>query len=145
MEDKRAMLCSRVISLILTTYLLLLSAREGDYYKFGYRCSCLHLEATGTTIERDSAFIMVPNSAAVPKRRTNRAFMNCRVPYDVSGICSFQLKKLSGDIHPAPGPSRTGIKFPCGECQRSVRINPDAILCAACEQWFHVRLGKPSP
>ena len=65
--------------------------------------------------------------------------MACRVPYDVSGICSFKLIKLSGDVHPNPGLFRTGKKFPCGECQKSVRSNQDAILCAACDQWFHAR------
>lgn len=144
-SESCVVLCSSVISLVLTTYLLLLSARVGEYYKFGYHYSCLHLKATGTTTEPDRAFILPPSFSEVPKRRTNRAFMNCRVPYDVSGICSFQLKKLSGDVHPNPGPSRTGIKFPCGECQRSVRSNQDAILCAACDQWFHARcigIGK---
>lgn len=111
----------------------------------GYHYSCLHLKATGTTIEPDRAFILPPSFSTVPKRRSNRAFMTCRVPYDVSGTCSFQLKKLSGDVHPNPGPSRTGVKFPCGECQRSVRSNQDAILCAGCDQWFHARcigIGK---
>ena len=54
-------------------------------------------------------------------------------------------RKLSGDIHPNPGPSRTRIKFPCGECQNCVRSNQDAILCATCERWFHARcigMGK---
>ena len=110
-DDRRVVLCSSVISLVLTTYLLLLSARDGEYYKFGYHYSCLHLKATGTTIEPDRAFILPPSFSAVPKRRSNRAFMKCRVSYDVSGTCSFQLKKLSGDVHPNPGPSRTGVKF----------------------------------
>ena len=36
-------------------------------------------------------------------------------------------------------------KFPCGECQKSVRGNQDAILCATCDQWSHARcigMGK---
>jgi len=55
---------------------------------------CLRIGTSGTTIEPDRAFILPPSFSAVTKRRTNRAFMNCRVPYDVSG--TFQLKKLSG-------------------------------------------------
>ena len=86
MADRRASLCFRAISLVLAIYLLLLSARDGEYYTFGYRYSCLHLEASGTTIEPVRAFILLPNSSAVSNGRTNRVFMNCRVPNDVSGI-----------------------------------------------------------
>lgn len=117
--------------LLSQTYLLLLSARDGEYYKFGYRYSCLHLEATGTMIETERAFILLPNSSAVPKRRTNRAFMNYRVPYDMSGICSFPLKKFSADVHPNPGPSRTGIKFPLHKVPFEAISKPSCALRAS--------------
>ena len=94
---------------------------------------------TSPTIEPVKIFILLPSFSTVPNKRTRKAFMACRVPYDVSGICSFQLIKFSDDVHPNPGPFRTGKKFPCGECQKSVRSNQDAILCATCDQWFHVR------
>ena len=65
MAARRASLCFRAISLVFTIYLLL-SARDGEYYKFDYHYSCLHLEATGTTLEPVRAFIiLLPNSSAV--------------------------------------------------------------------------------
>lgn len=73
---------------------------------FGYRYSRLHLEAISATTEPDKAFCLLPNPSAVSNRRTKRAFMTCRVPYDVLGICSFQLNKLSSDVQPNPGPPR---------------------------------------
>ena len=145
MADRHVNLCSRVIPLILITHLAILSSRDGESYTFGYRYSRLYLEATSATIEPDKAFILLPSSSAVSNRRTKRAFMTFWVPYDVSGICSFQLNKLSGDVHPNPGPSQAGIKFPCGECRKSVRSSQDAILCATCDHWFHARcigMGK---
>ena len=106
MADRHVNLCSRVISLILITHLVILPSRDGEFYMFGYRYSRLHLEATSATTEPDKAFCLLPSPSAVSNRRTKRAFMTCRVPYDVSGICSFQLNKLSSDVHPNPGPPR---------------------------------------
>ena len=148
MADGRVKSFSRTISLTSLTlifHLLILSTRDAQYYKFGYRYSRLHLEATGTTTEPVKAFTLLPSCSTVLNKRTSKAFMTSRVPYDVSGVCSFQLNKLSGDVHPNPGPSRTGTKFPCGECQKNVRSNQDAILCAECDQWFHAKcigMGK---
>ena len=123
MADGRVKSFSRTISLTSLTlifHLLILSARDAQYYKFGYRYSRLHLEATGTTTELVKAFTLLPSFSAVPNKRTSKVFMTSRIPYDVSGVCSFQLNKLSGDVHSNPGPSRTGTKFPCGECQKNV-------------------------
>ena len=38
-----------------------------------------------------------------------RTFLQGRLPYDVDGARSFQPIRLSGDIHPNPGPPRRGI------------------------------------
>ena len=57
----------------------------------------------------------------------------------MDGARTFQLIRLSGDIHLNPGPPRRGIKYPFGECQRSVRRNQDAILCYQCDRWFHAK------
>ena len=59
--------------------------------------------------------------------------MAYRVPYDVSGICSFQLVKLFGDVHPNPGPFLTGKKVPPATNVRSpseVTRMPSCVLCA---------------
>ena len=139
MAGGRVIFCSRVFSLVFTFCLLFLSEFKEENYMFSDCNSCLRLEATGAIREPESTSCLLPCASQVRRRRTNRGFLKCRIPYDVSGICSFQLKKLSGDVHPNPGPSRNGIKFPCGECQRSIRSNQDAILCTTCEQWFHAR------
>ena len=154
MADGRVKLSSHAILLILIIHLLILSARDAQCYKLAYHYSRLHVEASGTTTEPVKAFTLLPSFSTVPNKRTSRAFMTSCVAFDMSGICSFQLNKLSGDVHPNPCPSWTGIKFPCSECQKSVH----AILCAACDQWFHTRcigkgklaclqilFGKPSP
>ena len=103
MVDGRVKLFSSDISLIshiLIIHLLILTVRDAEYYKSGYHYSRQHLETTGTTTELVKAFILLPSPLMVPNKRTNSAFMACRVPYDVSGICSFQLNKLSGDVYP---------------------------------------------
>ena len=145
MADRRVFLNFRALSLVFSSCLLLSSVVVGEHCKVGNRYSYERLEETGITTEPDKSFILLPSASRFTLRRTNRRFLNCRIPYDVSGICSFQLKKLSGDIHPNPGPSGSVIKFPCGECQQSVRSNQDAILCAVCDQWFHAKcigMGK---
>lgn len=45
---------------------------------------------------------------------------------------------LCGDVHPQPGPA-VKVKYPCKECQRNVRSNQNAILCANCETWSHAK------
>ena len=120
MAGRRINFCSQVFSLVFTFCVLLFLALKGEYLMFGKHYSCVRLEATRMYRESDSASSLLLSASQVRRRRTHGSFLKCRVPYDVSGICSFQLKKLSGDVHPNPGPSRTGIKFPCGECQSSV-------------------------
>lgn len=46
-----------------------------------------------------------------------RTFLQGQVPYDVDGVQSFQIR-LSGDIHPNPGPSWHGIKYVVGNVNR---------------------------
>ena len=130
MADRRVFLNFRALSLVFSSYLLLSSVIVGEHYKVSNRYSYERLEETCISREPDKPLILLSSASRFP-RRTNRRFLNCRIPYDVTGICSFQLQKLSGDIHPNPGPSRSVIKFPCGECHQSVRNNQDAILCAA--------------
>ena len=71
--------------------------------------------------------------------RGRRMFLRGRLPYDVDDARTFQLIRLSGDVHSNPGPPRRGIKYPCGESQRSVRRNQGAILCYKCDRWFHAK------
>ena len=47
-------------------------------------------------------------------------------------ICS--LLFLSGDVHINPGP----VQFPCGTCKRSVNRNHRAVMCDACDLWYHI-------
>ena len=50
----------------------------------------------------------------------------------------FNIRRLErcGDIHLNPGP----IKFPCKECEKSVRNNQNAMLCSECGcLWIHAK------
>jgi len=44
---------------------------------------------------------------------------------------------LSGSIEVNPGPRRTNVKFPCGECNKAVRT-VNAIACDRCNKWYHL-------
>ena len=77
------------------------------------------------------------------KSRAKR-FLSCRVQYTAKGTSSFHLQRdlLScGDISANPGPRKTksAPKYPCNECQRTVRNNQDAILCSGCNKWSHAK------
>ena len=95
------------------------------------------LEAGATVFGTNMVCHLPPRASQY--RRGRRAFLHSRIPYVTTGICSFQLEKLSGDIHPNPGPPRNRAKYPCGECLRNVRNNQDAILYAKCVRWLHAR------
>ena len=49
----------------------------------------------------------------------------------------FNIQQLErcGDIHLNPGP----IKFPCKECEKSVRNNQNAMLCSECGLRVHAK------
>ena len=50
----------------------------------------------------------------------------------------FNIRRLErcGDIHLNPGP----VKFPCKECEKSVRNNQNAMLCSECGcLWIHAK------
>lgn len=48
---------------------------------------------------------------------------------------------VCGDISSNPGPKGNKVppKYPCGECDKAVRNNQDAILCSTCFNWFHAK------
>ena len=90
------------------------------------------------------ASILKPNTrASIPKCRGKR-FLGGRVLYTANGTATFQFERsllLSGDIATNPGPTKkkSTPKYPCRECNRAVRNNEDAILCASCGIWSHVK------
>ena len=43
------------------------------------------------------------------------------------------LLLVAGDVEQNPGP----VRFPCGSCDKPVRVNQDGVLCDGCEKWFH--------
>ena len=74
-----------------------------------------------------------------PKRFTSR-----RVLHTLKGISSFSLERdllLCGDVTTNPGPKgeKSMPEYPCSECHRAVRNNQNAILCATCGNWSHVK------
>ena len=77
----------------------------------------------------------------------SRHFQGGRLLFTAAGISTFQVQRLliSGDVSPNPGPkSESTAKYLCGECAKPVRGNQNAILCADCNTWSHVRCLKMS-
>lgn len=68
------------------------------------------------------------------------SYLKSRVLYTANGTSSFQFDRIAlcGDVHPQPGPA-VKVTHPCKECQRNVRSNQNAILCANCETWSHAK------
>ena len=68
------------------------------------------------------------------------SYLKSRVLYTANGTSSFQFNRIAlcGDVQPQPGPA-VKVKYPCKECQRNVRSNQNAILCANCETWSHAK------
>ena len=78
-------------------------------------------------------------SARLQLRGRGNSYLKSRVLYTVNAS-TFQFDRiiLCGDVHPQPGPAAK-TKFPCKECQKNVRSNQNAILCANCETWSHAK------
>ncbi|CAG2224032.1 unnamed protein product [Mytilus edulis] len=51
------------------------------------------------------------------------------------------LLVISGDISLNPGPA----KHPCGHCYKAVAKNHRAVLCEACNYWWHIKCANISP
>lgn len=125
--------------------LFLLLVLLGSFQVFDYRVTTTFDKPTSWNFATRTLQSPVPPSwfshivqfRLIHHRR--RAFLQSGVPYDVDGARLFHLIKLSGDVHPNPGPPRQRIKYPCGECNRNVRSNQDAILCSECDRWFHAK------
>ena len=70
-----------------------------------------------------------------------KRFLSSRILHSTRGISSFNLERnrlTCGDVSPNPGPRRRNpVRYPCGECGRSVRNNQEAILCANCNTWSY--------
>ena len=60
---------------------------------------------------------------------------NRRLPRKTSVTIEQLLLLLSGSVEINPGPQ--GVKFPCGECNKSVKSSQNSIACDECQQWFH--------
>lgn len=67
-----------------------------------------------------------------PRGRGN-SYLKSRVLHTANGTSSFQLDRIA-----LCGPA-VKVKYPYKECQRNVRSNQNAILCANCETWSHAK------
>ena len=78
-------------------------------------------------------------SARLQLHGRGNSYLKSRV-HTANGTSSFQFDRIAlcGDVHPQPGPA-VKVKYPCKECQRNVRSNQNAILCANCETWSHAK------
>ena len=82
-------------------------------------------------------------------RSRAKRFLTCRVQYTAKGKSSFNLARdvlVYGDIQAnlVPGKTKPSLKYPCGECNKAVRNNQDAILCASCNKWSHAKCLRMS-
>lgn len=99
----------------------------------------------GSVFQTDLATELVPNSTTYRRSKSRvKRFTSCRIQYTTKGTASFNLERkllVCGDISSNPGPKGIKVppKYPCGECDKAVRNNQDAILCSTCFNWFHVK------
>ena len=79
-------------------------------------------------------------SARLQLHGCGNSYLKSRVLHTANGSSSFQFDRIAlcGDVHPQPGPA-VKVKYPCKECQRNVRSNQNAMLCANCETWSHAK------
>lgn len=115
-----------------------------------YRHSCLDRYGTSllsgdadlaTTIAKNELYFERRGDIQRSKKQCfGRSYFGSRVLHTTNGPSSFQLKRAlkSGDIQPNPGPESTP-KYPRKECKKNVRSNQNAILCAVCMTWSHVK------
>ena len=108
-------------------------------------------EEVPTALMKDSTLPSVRGLACNPTvypscrfKHRGKRFLSSRVQYTAKGTSSFNLDRhlLScGDIATNPGPkgTKSSPKYPCGECQKAVRNNQDAILCINCNKWSHAK------
>ena len=71
-----------------------------------------------------------------------KSYFTSRILYSATDVRTFQLRRiiLGGDIHKNPGPTRTTVtKYACKECDKTVRSNQNALLCAKCNGWGHAK------
>ena len=78
------------------------------------------------------------------QRRKQRVgfYFHTRLSYNVNGTSTFHVSRLPlcGDVATNPGPPMPKApKFSCNECNKTIRRNQDAILCAECSGWFHAK------
>ncbi|KAL9986964.1 hypothetical protein ACROYT_G001183 [Oculina patagonica] len=98
-----------------------------------------HRETTNVTSYQTKFGSQVESTQRQRPRCRGRRFLHCRVRHSTDERSWFNIQRLecSGDIHLNPGPTK--LKFPCKECEKSVRNNQNAMLCSECGLWIHAK------
>ena len=74
-------------------------------------------------------------------------FLPGKFQHSTNGTSTFQIEQkllVCGNISLNPGPiqGKGKPKYPCGECNKHLRKNQDAILCSTCNTWSHAKCLK---
>ena len=94
-------------------------------------------ETTNVTSYQTKFGLQAESTQRQRPRCRGKRFLLCRVRHSTDERSWFNIQRLQrcGDIHLNPGP----IKFPCKECEKSVRNNQNAMLCSECGLWIHAK------
>ena len=118
--SKHGSRCYPGFSLIISCLVLLMCQRS---YLSPRICADLRWDAAEALTLGFIEDMLSTRSYSTQRTTRRRTFTLVRIPHNTGATCSFQLHLRSGDLHPNPGSltNRRSVKFPCGECQISLR------------------------
>ena len=100
------------------------------------------IETPNTALHYGTVPKVTSTGETARKHGRGKTYLASRTLHSTKGTSFFQLRRiaLSGDIQINPGPVGKRVpKYPCKECNKNVRNNQDALLCAVCNSWSHAK------